>query len=132
MSLPRRAGRPGRLHWFGGTTSLRYSVASLDCGSASRRRLIFGRTLFAVAPRAGAEVELGLASMSRPSFQKVSDSMTEVAKDQPNAICLQRNPKVVANVNHILRPLLPTASTDVGYMQNAVVIKGQAQPLRGV
>src|SRR6184192_2834374 len=113
MSLPRRAGRPGRLHWFGGTTSLRYSVASLDCGSASRRRLIFGRTLLPVAARTAEGVELGLASMSRPSFQKVSDSKTEVAKDQPNAICLQGTPKVVANGNRILRPPLPTASTAV-------------------
>ncbi|PYK60609.1 MAG: hypothetical protein DME43_04750 [Verrucomicrobia bacterium] len=50
--------RPGRLHWLGRTTPLRYSFAPTHRGATSQRWIIFGRALFAVAPRPGAPVAL--------------------------------------------------------------------------
>jgi len=51
--LPGFPVRLGRMQWFGWTTTLCYSYAPLDCGATSRRLLIFGRALFAAAPRPG-------------------------------------------------------------------------------
>src|SRR5438045_9149297 len=59
LSLPRRAGRSGCLHRLGGTTPFRYSFAPAHRGATSQRRLIFGRALFAVAPRSIAPLRPG-------------------------------------------------------------------------
>src|SRR5881398_4015844 len=51
-----------------------------------------------------------------------------------DSFSLQRNPKVVANIDGILCPFLPTASAVVRQMQNpmSIVLPSQAQPIRHI
>ena len=49
-----------------------------------------------------------------------------------HVIGLQRHADTAANLDRILRPFLPAALAAVAQMQNAVVIPGQAQPIRHV